>query len=480
VSQPAPSSAAPDAFPLKRGRGAVALHASGLRHPGHLFQREVFTPYDEVTHLVLLGRSLRIGGRRSVYVLPRGAFRDPEAPEKLLRALVGRIAAEPGGLVQLSRMGELDRRARQPGRVRVAPLLALVCIAAFVLERWIGPDVTLAGFFSRTLALAGEPWRLLTANLLHAGPLHLGMNLVVLLAFGALVERAIGTGRTFFVVVLAALGGMGAGLLAGYEDAVGASGIAAGLVGALLFLELRRADWLPATWRIPRRILVAALVGEAFVGALVPWVAGLAHLGGFVAGLAACAAVAPGALQRERAPGWLRAANAVLAVAVLLSLGAAGREVAGVGDVLARRGERLLEMRGVTPDLLNNTAWLLATSRSPTPAQLDVAVRLAERAVEETGRTDPNVLDTLAEAQFMAGQVEEALDTIDEAIELAPQEPYFVEQRRRFTGERASDDRPPPPSETPRVRPERPREPSPDEPDLGPDEGDEENPVISI
>lgn len=481
MSHASPSAAAPESFPLKRGKGAVALHAGGVRHPGHL-QREVFTPYDEVTHLVLLGRSLRLASRRSVYVLPRGAFRDPESPERLLRALVGRIGAEPGGLVQLSRMGELDRRARSPHRVAVAPLLALLCLAIFVLERWIGPDVTLAGFFSRTLALAGEPWRLLTANLLHADAMHLGVNAVVLLAFGALVERAVGAGRTFFVVVLAAVGGMGAGLLAGYEDAVGASGIAAGLVGAFLFLELRRAEWLPATWRIPRRILVLAVVGEGLVSALAPWVAGLAHFGGFLAGLAACALVAPGALQRERVPGWLAVVNATLALVVMLSLGAAGRELAGVGDVLARRGERLLGMDDVTPDLLNNTAWLLATSRAPTAAQLDVAVRLAERAVRDTGRADPNVLDTLAEAQFMAGQVEDALETIDEAIELAPGEPYFVEQRRRFTGERASDDRPAPPESAPRGGPESPSEPRPGLPDpwSPEDEGDEDNPVISI
>ena len=34
---------------------------------------------------------------------------------------------------------------------------------------------------------------------------------------------------------------------------------------------------------------------------------------------------------------------------------------------------------------------------------------------------------------------------IDEAIRLAPHERYFLEQRRRFTGERAADDRPDPP-----------------------------------
>jgi hypothetical protein len=78
---------------------------------------------------------------------------------------------------------------------------------------------------------------------------------------------------------------------------------------------------------------------------------------------------------------------------------------------------------------------------------VDVALQLAERAVEETGRGDPNILDTLAEAYFVAGRPETAIATIDEAISLAPRVGYFREQRRRFTGERESEDRPDPPAD---------------------------------
>jgi membrane associated rhomboid family serine protease len=473
-------SAAPTTFPLKRGRGAVALHATGIRHPGHLV-RETFTPFEDVTHVVLLGRSLRLASRRSVYVLPRRAFRESDAPERLLRALVERLAAQPGGLVQLSRMAELDRRARRPAGTPVTLGLALLCAAVFALERWLGPDVTLAGFFSRTLVLAGEPWRLVTANLLHADLVHLTLNALVIIGFGALVERPLGSGRALFVIALAAISAMGAGFLAGYEDAIGASGIASGLAGAALFLELRRPEQLPATWRIPRRVFLMALLGEAIVSATVPFIAGAAHAGGFAGGFLACALVAPVTFQRTAAPGWLRVANAALALGALLSIGAAAREISGTGDVLARRGERLLRMEAVAPDLLNNTAWTLATSHAPTPDQLDVAVRLAQRAVRDTGRNDPNVLDTLAEAQFQAGHTDDAVATIDEAIALAPGEPYFAEQRRRFTGERSADDRPAPPGENRAV-------PAPDEEEGAPgpgtpdplDEDDGENPSINV
>ena len=49
-----------------------------------------------------------------------------------------------------------------------------------------------------------------------------------------------------------------------------------------------------------------------------------------------------------------------------------------------------------------------------------------------------------ADRQVVGDRVGAVL-TIDEAIRLAPQERYFFEQRRRFTGERAAEDRPEPP-----------------------------------
>jgi hypothetical protein len=77
---------------------------------------------------------------------------------------------------------------------------------------------------------------------------------------------------------------------------------------------------------------------------------------------------------------------------------------------------------------------------------VQVAAALAERAVAETGRRDPNLLDTLAEVLFVSGDVAGAVMVIDEAIELSGGERYFVEQRRRFVGERDPDDRPEPPT----------------------------------
>jgi tetratricopeptide (TPR) repeat protein len=65
-----------------------------------------------------------------------------------------------------------------------------------------------------------------------------------------------------------------------------------------------------------------------------------------------------------------------------------------------------LARRPADPVLLNNLAWMLATSPSPAPGDAAEAVALAERAVRVSG--DPEDYDTLAAALAAAGRFEEA------------------------------------------------------------------------
>jgi hypothetical protein len=59
-----------------------------------------------------------------------------------------------------------------------------------------------------------------------------------------------------------------------------------------------------------------------------------------------------------------------------------------------------------------------------------------------TERANPDYLDTLAEVFFLSGDPSSAILTIDEAIEIAPWDEYFQEQRDRFLGLREAEDRP--------------------------------------
>src|SRR5579864_381385 len=57
------------------------------------------------------------------------------------------------------------------------------------------------------MALAGQPWRLLTSCFLHAGLLHLGFNMWCLWTLGIFVERFLGRGTYVLAYLLAGIGG---------------------------------------------------------------------------------------------------------------------------------------------------------------------------------------------------------------------------------------------------------------------------------
>jgi hypothetical protein len=89
-------------------------------------------------------------------------------------------------------------------------------------------------------------------------------------------------------------------------------------------------------------------------------------------------------------------------------------------DAEAAEHLRLAIRRGpASGELLNELAWLLATSPDPAVRDGREAERLAERAVQASGGRDPRVLDTQAAAQAAAGRTGVAVATARRALELA-------------------------------------------------------------
>jgi membrane associated rhomboid family serine protease len=99
----------------------------------------------------------------------------------------------------------------------------------------IGSDGQLIG------VAEGDWWRLISAAFLHYGPLHLGMNMLVLWIIGPALEEYLGHWRYGLLYVVAGLAGS-AGALLWSPNAltVGASGAIWGVMGAALILEARR------------------------------------------------------------------------------------------------------------------------------------------------------------------------------------------------------------------------------------------------
>lgn len=132
----------------------------------------------------------------------------------------------------------------------------------------------------------GQVWRLLTAMFLHAGPLHIAVNMISLYQLGRFYELMFGTRRFLWIYFITGL--IGSLASAFYTDAasVGASGAIFGIMGAFIF-SIRRSP----RWRndpFGRSIVaqgVFLIIANLIITWTVPHIDKAGHVGGLVAGL---------------------------------------------------------------------------------------------------------------------------------------------------------------------------------------------------
>lgn len=160
-----------------------------------------------------------------------------------------------------------------------------LCVLVFVVELLAGTQLIAGKFGLSPLAVAaGEIWRLLTSAFLHAGILHLGFNMLVLIMIGPALESILGHLRYLTLYLLSALGGATLSYLlsAPTSLSVGASGAIFGLMAGLVVAGRR------LSFDIGQ---VLMLIGINLVISFVPgggidW---RAHVGGLVVGAVAAA-----------------------------------------------------------------------------------------------------------------------------------------------------------------------------------------------
>jgi rhomboid protease GluP len=190
------------------------------------------------------------------------------------------------------RMHISDARAIAWGRLRRVPCTAgmlLVIWTMFGVElstRALGHPATLLrlGALPTAGIVDGEYWRLLSYALLHAGWLHIGVNTVLLLLTGPVVERALGARSTLAISLLGAIMGGVAVLFAHHGKPaafeVGASGAFYALLGAGLVVAWNRP--VSDSFRTYRRLLAVLIVGIST--SFPPGVSLAAHLAGLAVG----------------------------------------------------------------------------------------------------------------------------------------------------------------------------------------------------
>jgi membrane associated rhomboid family serine protease len=161
-----------------------------------------------------------------------------------------------------------------------------------------------------------EYYRLITSAFLHGSLLHIASNMLALFFVGPAVESVLGRWRFLAVYLLSALGGSTAIYVLGNatEATVGASGAIFGLFGACLVLYRQL--------RIDLQWLISIVVLNFAITFSVHGISKLGHVGGFVTGLLAGAAIGGLPSLRARVPARLQVAGlGALAVLIVLAVG---------------------------------------------------------------------------------------------------------------------------------------------------------------
>jgi rhomboid protease GluP len=240
--------------------------------------------------------------------LGRGSGRSHDSANRMCpncRALISRSESVcPFCGVNVKAVARARPSSGTPGRILgVIPIpstatavIAVVDIALYGVEWYLtqsaGGGSSMGGISGRVMVrlgakapyiLMGQWWRLVTAIFLHAGLLHIGLNLWVLVDLGPEVESLFGSAK--FTVMYLVTGVMGFLLSFWWQPfgiSIGASGALMGLIGILIGASFHHGslgkDYRRMLWRWVIYILIFGLLPFFAID-------NAAHIGGLATGL---------------------------------------------------------------------------------------------------------------------------------------------------------------------------------------------------
>lgn len=174
---------------------------------------------------------------------------------------------------------------------------------------------------------AGELWRLVSCIFLHQDGLHLLLNGLAFVGLGRLCESIFGRARLLALFVVSGMCGSTLSYLGGTELSVGASGAVFGLLAAPIVFGWRFREELPTELGRALRLRLLPWAGlNLAIGALIPFIDNLAHLGGLFGGAALAAVFSPPVVPGREGHPWT---GRVLVAGSLALIGWAAFGVAG-------------------------------------------------------------------------------------------------------------------------------------------------------
>lgn len=212
-------------------------------------------------------------------------------------------------------------------RRSVTNVLIAICVAVWVLQSVSYPFNSLVMLVPSVADV--EPWRFLTSAFAHAPRsfTHIGFNMLTLWLIGRYLEPILRERLFLAIYLISALGGGALFVLLAFPPGQGPGGIGSNwntaLVGASGAIFGLFGAYLALSWAMKRSVTpMLVLLGLNLVMiVLFPGISWSAHLGGFLTGLAATAAVVRDQ-RRTAVTGkshlWLRLALIVLVIVVAL------------------------------------------------------------------------------------------------------------------------------------------------------------------
>ena len=217
--------------------------------------------------------------------------------------------------------------------------LIIYTLVEAVGSTWDTIDLLRYGALHKSLVVDGDWWRLISNTFLHVGPIHLVMNLVSILIFGAILERLVGTLRFAWLYILTGLIGAAVALMFTPDKIVaGASGSVFGLLGAGLAWVMLEKNNLPIQYVTrTKKFLMAIIFMNVIVGFLIEFICNSAHIGGLLGGMLVMTSV-----HKAGALGLKRLRKTIEVVLLISCMVVIGASVYGVMGSMKRPVESLL------------------------------------------------------------------------------------------------------------------------------------------
>lgn len=372
--------------------------------------------------------------------IPAHHVEDAEEQQQLIKALkhsIRRIYQDKQ---------ERERSVFMYGKPKLTTALLIIIFLIFFYMESIGSSTSTTtlvqmGAKFDPLILEGEWWRFFSAMFLHIGFLHLFMNSLALFYLGGAVERIFGSGRFLLIYFIAGFAGSIASFVFNDNISAGASGAIFGLFGALLYFGIRNRRIFFRTFG--SSVIVILIINLGF-GFAVPMIDNGAHIGGLVGGFAAAAFTGLPKRKFLKSQPFAAAAGIIGAV-VLLTAGYSqstestqlqaiyyelGRESVEQNNL--EDAEEYLEQAIATPgdgtgpmsdDVIEANAYFLLSYTQLNREEYEEA----EANLKEALALRPDFHEAhynLAILYYELGDWEDALESIDRAVELEENSEY--------------------------------------------------------